>query len=161
MSPTIVNQVTDTAAKISLLAICYEKVSGMKLYGRGVCCPYERTLYELVQEGIGPNDLELVLRWLKLRVNAGVRHPECRKPGNLFRDKFTFLEELELARAEMRNQRPAATPKEQVLAQARPVVAQMQPKDAENTAKRAGGVVKYWLDRMRQAVDGEEEKGKV
>jgi hypothetical protein len=144
--------ITDTQAKISLLVSCFEKMTHMKM-PRGVCNPYERTLFELVQAGVTANDLELVLRWLKLRIDAGVRNPECRKPGNLFRCHYSFLEELELARAEMRNQKPAITPKEQVLAQARPIVAQVQPKDAKSKARRADEVAKYWIDQMRQAID--------
>lgn len=135
-----------TQAKISCLVMCYEKITGMKMCPRGLVNPYERTLYDIVQAGYTVKDLELVLVWLKKRIHAGVRNAECKKPMNLFRDVYTFSAEVELARAESRNEPPAITPLQRVIeqAQARP------PEKPKKDAKPIG----YWIEQMRRAADG-------
>lgn len=132
--------------KISLLAQCYQKMTGMTLTHTGLVNPRERAWFEFIKAGFTVPDLELVILWLKGRIRAKVRNPECLKFSNLIADPFKFEEELALAKAEKRNSKPF-NPRDQVLLQARPVVAQVNPAETRNTAKP----ISEYIAKLREA----------
>lgn len=71
--------------------------------------------------GFTESDLCLVLRYLWHEIKAERRRYGSLKFSNLIMDIDRFEEDVQLARGWERNHRPAPSPKERVLAQARPV----------------------------------------
>jgi len=137
----------DTQAKIECLALCYKKITGIDLKHMGIIDHRERSWFEFLRAGFTVQDLEIVLLWLKKGVREEIRNPGCLRFSNLIERPDRFGEELAMAKAENRNARPAPTPKELVLAQARPVAVELQPAQAKNTARP----VSYWIEKMREA----------
>lgn len=118
---------------ITQLGACYTRLTGMPLTHRGVVNPREFAWHQWIKAGFVEADLVDVVTWLKTRIKAGVRHPECLKFSNLIADPYRFEEELALAKAERRNAKPVRDARERVLAQARPVVS--EPVRITSTAK--------------------------
>ena len=108
--------------QITHLGEHYSRLTDMPLTHRGVVNPREFAWHQWIKAGFTEADLTLVVGWLKTRIRAKVRNPECLKFSNLIADPFKFEEELALARAEKRNAKPARDARQVVLAQARPVV---------------------------------------
>lgn len=106
---------SDIQTQISLLGTCYTKLTGFQLRHSGACNPRERFWFEWIKAGFTISDLETVILWLKGRIRSGVRRPECLKFHNLIEDPFRFEEELQLAKAEKRNAKPAPSPHEKVV----------------------------------------------
>lgn len=97
--------------------------------------------YLFNQYGFTDDDLVAVVRYLQRKIKDGSRNAGALKFDNLIVQLDRFEEDLGLARAEERNRKPAPTPRERVLEQARPTVVPMTPKDAQITAKPVGELI--------------------
>jgi len=137
----------DTKSKIECLALCYKKITGIDLKHMGIIDHRERSWFEFLRAGFTVQDLETVLLWLKKGIREDKRQIGCLRFSNLVERLDRFGEELAMAKAENRNARPAPTPKERVLAQARPVAVDVPPAGYTNTAKP----ISYWIEQMREA----------
>lgn len=138
---------TDLEAKISVLSTCYEKMTGLSLKHSGICDPRMEFWKAWICAGFSLQDLDLVLRYQNQGIRAGTRHKACQRFSRLIGDPLYFAEELAFAQeAQRADQRkpPAQTPRDKVLAQARPVVS--EPK-APGEAKP----LSYWIDQLKKA----------
>jgi len=100
----------------------------------GVCSfELESGWHAFDKAGYGESDLLLVVRYLQGEIRKGNRKEAALRWRNCVGDLLRFGEELELARGALPQKQPP-TPKERVLAQARPVVAE-RPVEAMKDAK--------------------------
>jgi hypothetical protein len=131
--------------QIDKLAALYETLTGFHLDHHGVCNPREQAWFAYVKAGFTGDDLILVVRWLQRRIKDGVRRPESLKFSNLLGDIYRFDEELNLARAQMRNAKARYNAKESVVASL-PTVRQGSPV-VPMTAKP----ISVYIEAMRKA----------
>lgn len=96
--------------------------------------------------GFTMEDLRLVIGHLQRGIKDGKRYPGSLKWSHLIQQTDSFEEELNVARAEKRNLKPAPSPKAVAQQQFSPVVASAK---TEDTAKPAS----YWIAKLRAAVD--------
>lgn len=96
-------------------------------------------------KGYTGDDLCLVIRHIQFGIRKGTRQEGGLRFSNLIQDTERFGEELGMARAETR-QRKHTTPRERVLAQARPCVCEHKP-DEPCTARP----VSHWIEELRKA----------
>jgi len=135
---------TDLAAQISLLDLAYQKLSGFKFTAyqqRGVVNWRDDSWHRFIKAGYGVHELEEVILWLKPGIKAGKRNPGCLRFSNLIAQLDRFEEELGMCRAEIRNAKPEPTPKDRVLAQARPVVVKLTGSDISTSARRISEII--------------------
>lgn len=108
-------------SEIDYLDLAFQKLSGVHFKARGLITGREEGWVRFVNAGFTAHDLETVILWLKGRIRQGKRDIGCLRWSSLIGAPERFDEELALCLAEKRNRRPAPTPKERVLAQARPM----------------------------------------
>jgi hypothetical protein len=104
---------------------------------------YEREsgYHRFTQAGFSEQDIVTVVRYLQRKIKEGTRLTGALRWSNCIGDICRFAEDLAFAKAEERNRKPATTPRERVLEQARPTVVPMTPKDAQITAKPVGELI--------------------
>lgn len=94
-----------------------------------------------LKAGFNVADLRLVMRHLKREIHGERRNKGCLRFSNLIQQLDRFEEELVSARAEERNRKPAPTPLQRVLEQARPTAVQVKPEDAQITGRPVGDLI--------------------
>lgn len=115
----------------------------------GVCSfEFEHGYYEFEKAGYNEKDLMTVVRYLQGEIRKGDRKPAALRWRNCVGDLLRFAEELELARGALR-QKPPPTPKERVLAQARPVALPERV-----TTNDSAQHVSVYIKALRDAVGG-------
>ena len=134
----------DIQSQISCFASAYAKLTGFNLQHRGVFDHRERAWFDFIKAGFSIADLETVILHLKRGIREGKRNPGALRFSNLIERADLFGEELELAKAQKRNLRPAPTPRERVMQQARPVVCDQTQGD---TAKP----ISFYIEQLREA----------
>ena len=135
-------------AEISRCSLAYQKLSGLKLDHRGVFDHRSRSWFEWLQAGYTVHDLETVILHLKRGIRDGKRNPGCLRFSNLIERPDLFGEELELAKAEIRNRKPEPSPKAQVQQQWSPTVAEPVRDNARHVSEFLKGI-----EAMRAAVN--------
>jgi hypothetical protein len=133
-------------ATIDRYALCYQKLTGFKLPHTGVFDHRSHAWFTFIKAGYTLQDLETVLVWLNGKIRKAERNTGAIRFSNLIERPDLFGEELNMARAETRNAKPAITSREQVLQQARPVVAE-PTKPVQSSAKP----ISFWIEKMREA----------
>lgn len=101
-------------------------------------------------KGWTEQDLALVIKHIQRGVDIGTRHYGALKWSNLIQRLDNFEEELAEAKATVRNRAQPPTPRETVLAQARPIV-NAPPALAPDNPRMAGDVAAEWIRKMREA----------
>lgn len=89
--------------QIKILHETYCEFSGCDIslgFGR------DRDWYEFIKAGFDQDDLRLVLIYLRRGIKTGQRNPGCMKFSNVVQNLDYFEEDLALARAYVRNNRP-------------------------------------------------------
>lgn len=133
--------------EIDRLDRCYQKLTTRTFRASGVITGREYAWSQFIKVGYTVADLEDCLLWIKRGIQRGVRHEPALGFRRLIGDLMIFEDELAAARAENRNAKPAPSPKERVLEQARPTVSSVPVRDA---AKPAGQV--DWIKALRESV---------
>lgn len=130
------------------LHAAWNRITGQSL-PMGVCSfEFEHGYYEFEKAGYNEKDLMTVVRYLQGEIRKGGRKPAALRWRNCVGDLLRFAEELELARGALR-QKPPPTPKDRVLAQARPV-ALPERAPANDSAKH----VSVYIKALRDAAGG-------
>lgn len=145
----------DVAAKVSLLDMAYQKLTGFQFKLRGVVTGREQAWHAFIQAGFTLEDLDTVLTWLNRRIREGKRDTGSRRFSTLIANLDRFDEELSMAKAEKRNVRPPVTPKERVIEQARPTVGEQTK--AEVNARNAQDVALAALRAMKKELFGTDQ----
>lgn len=99
------------------------------------------------------SDLRLVVEHIQRGIKTGKRNEGALRFRRLIEDMGNFDEELAMARAETRNQRPPPDPKASVV-RALPTLAQTITKAETEAAKPVGEIANEWvkgLAKMREA----------
>jgi hypothetical protein len=135
---------SDMQAQINFLDTSYQKLSGVVFKARGVITGREEAWARFIKAGFTVQDLETVILWIKRRIREGKRDIGALRFSTLISATERFEEELGLSLAEKRNAKPAATPRERVIALARPTVSEPT---VTNTAKPIG----EWIEQLRKA----------
>lgn len=135
-----------TQHQIDTLDALYQRLSGVHFHARGVLNGREQGWHAFIRAGFTEADLREVVVWLRARIKIGKRDIGSLRFSSLILNLDRFDEELGLCRAERRNLRPAATPKQRVIEQARPTVS---PGPCEDTARP----VAFWIEQLRKAAN--------
>lgn len=111
MTPPIITQ-----SQIDAYAAAYCRLTGFALSHRGVFDHRTRAWYEFIRAGHSLEDLELVVRWIQRGIREGKRQPGALRFSNLVERPDLFGEEVQLAKAEKRNAKPAPSPRDKAVA---------------------------------------------
>lgn len=149
------SMIPEMQARCNVLDTAYQKLSGARFRGRGVITGREEAWVRFCNAGFTLNDLERVIVWLKGRIRIGKRDIGALRFSTLIGELSRFQEELSLCDADSRKRVP--TPRDRVLAQARPVIGAGTPGLASDTAKTARGALASLFEAMR----AELEKGQT
>lgn len=120
---------TELEAKISCLRLAYEKLTGFSLAHRGVIDPRQNFWFQFIKAGFTVQDLELVILHIKNQIRLGERRLGALRFSNLIEDPLRFQEELGLAKAQQRNQKPPPSALDRVKALRERPVSQTTPAD--------------------------------
>lgn len=132
-----------TQSQIDACAAEYTRLTGFHLNHRGVFDHRTRSWYEWLKGGYTLADLGFVITWLKRGIREGKRNPGCLRFSNLIERPDLFGEELAMSKAEFRNKRPVASPKESVIA-ALPTVRQL-------AAEKPALPISHYIEQLRRA----------
>lgn len=125
---------TDVQAKINVLDMAFQKLSGFQFKMRGVITGREQAWAAYLNAGFTLDDLDTVLVWINRRIKEGKRDIGAKRFSTLIGNLDRFDEELGMAKAQQRNTRPAPTARDRVVAQFRPVVAEQTPQTGARPA---------------------------
>lgn len=109
--------------QIDRLTLAYHKLTGFPP-ARGVTSYRDYAWIEWINAGYTEQDLEIVIARIKKGIREGWRYRGSLRFSTLIGRPELFQEELDVALAEKRNEPKPKTPKERVIAQARPVISE-------------------------------------
>lgn len=135
--------------QIDQLELAFQKLTGHTFKVSGVVSGREQGWYEFIKAGFTVEDLKEVILWIRQGIHGGVRRQGALKWLSLIGNLQVFEDELQTAKAEKRNAKHHATPKERVIAQARPV-ALPERATTNDSAKH----VSVYIKALRDAVGG-------
>lgn len=110
---------SEMSAQIQSFAHAYASITGMHLRS-GLAFDRERQLFDVIKAGVTLADFEMVLRHLMWQIKQGKRNLGAVRWSNIVARIDLLDEEIQMAKAERRNAKPAPSPKERVLNQLRP-----------------------------------------
>lgn len=139
-------------SEISLLHSCWCKLTGQNLRMNSLFDTRRLAWQHFAAAGHTVHELETVVLHLKNGIRDGNRLPGCLRFSNLIENVPGFEEELELARAEKRNTKPAPSAKEAVIQQWRQTVSSAVE---VCTARQVGEIMAQGFEAMRQAANGQ------
>src|SRR5512135_2001209 len=121
----------------------------LRLVGGDLSLTLDRMYWwgQWAHHGWGVEELRFVIGHIESQIKKGRRWPGALRWSRLIQQADNFEEELNLARAEKRNAKPAPSSKDRVLEQARPTVSNEPVRD---TAKPVGQV--DWIKALRESV---------
>lgn len=104
---------------------------------------YEREhgYHQFIKAGFTEADILTVVRYLQRKIKEGTRLEGALRWSNCIGNITRFAEDLAMCKAEERNRKPAPTPLQRVMEQARPTAVQVKPEDAQITAKPVGELI--------------------
>lgn len=131
----------DLHARIAQLHAVWNSATGQSL--PLILFDYEREhgYYQFIKAGFTDRDIVTVVRYLQRKIKERTRMEGALRWSNCIGNITRFAEDLAMCKAEERNRKPAPTPLQRVLEQARPTAVQMKPEDAQIAARPVGELI--------------------
>jgi hypothetical protein len=136
---------------IDRLDLAFQKLTDRAFQSSGVVTGREQGWKAFLDAGFTLINLEETILWIKRGIREGHRREGALKWRTLIGDLQTFQDEHSTALAERRNTKPQPSPKDRVVAQARPLACP-QCAQVGDASKPASEYVKSALEKLRQAV---------